>query len=242
MTDFNDHFSGHAAEYRTFRPEYPPGLFEFLASQAPSRTLVWDAGTGNGQAAVGLARCFESVIATDASAEQIRHAEAHDRVTYSVSKVCTAADRSVDLATVCQAIHWFDLEPFFAEVRRVLKPGGIFAAIGYRAHRVAPAVDAVLDRFEALVHPFWPAGRQIVEDRYRTIPFPFAEIAVPPFTMCVDWDNDTHLGYLRTWSAIKQYRKVHGVDPVDQFEAELATAWGDSVRKVTWELIVRAGS
>src|SRR5438128_9881923 len=68
---FKDHFSKQAAGYAKFRPHYPQRLFAYLGSIAPSRQLAWDCGTGNGQAAVGLASLFDRVIATDASAKQI---------------------------------------------------------------------------------------------------------------------------------------------------------------------------
>ena len=72
MTKFKDHFSGHAVEYAKFRPHYPDELFEYLALISPRHELAWDCATGNGQAAVGLARHFDSVIATDASAQQLQ--------------------------------------------------------------------------------------------------------------------------------------------------------------------------
>ncbi|HYG65995.1 MAG TPA: SAM-dependent methyltransferase, partial [Thermoanaerobaculia bacterium] len=62
---FKDHFSGHAADYASFRPGYPAVLFERVAALPRHRRLAWDCGTGSGQAAVGLAEHFERVIATD---------------------------------------------------------------------------------------------------------------------------------------------------------------------------------
>ncbi len=59
---FKDHFSGHAANYAKFRPNYPRQLFEYLVSIAPGRGRAWDCATGNGQAAVGLSAFFECVI------------------------------------------------------------------------------------------------------------------------------------------------------------------------------------
>ena len=70
-----DHFSGHAACYQQFRPKYPDALFAYLASLCPGHGLAWDCATGNGQAAVALARYFSDVIATDLSAEQIEQAQ-----------------------------------------------------------------------------------------------------------------------------------------------------------------------
>jgi methylase of polypeptide subunit release factors len=74
---FKDHFSKQAADYAKFRPRYPHEMFEYLGSLAPRRQLAWDCGTGNGQAAVGLATMFDRVIATDASEKQISNAPSH---------------------------------------------------------------------------------------------------------------------------------------------------------------------
>jgi len=80
MSGFADHFSATAAAYATFRPRYPDALFEWLAAIAPSRECAWDCATGSGQAASGLARHFEQVVATDPSAAQLAHAAAGDHV------------------------------------------------------------------------------------------------------------------------------------------------------------------
>jgi hypothetical protein len=74
---FQDHFSGHASDYARARPRYPPALFGALAVLAPGRSLAWDAGTGNGQAAAGLAEHFTCVVATDPSAAQLAEAAPH---------------------------------------------------------------------------------------------------------------------------------------------------------------------
>src|SRR5690606_3306632 len=106
------------------RPGYPEALFEWLASQCEDRSLAWDCATGSGQAAIALARHFRQVIATDASAEQIANAGTAERVEYRVASAERSglADESVDLVTVAQALHWFDIAAFHAEVKRVLKP------------------------------------------------------------------------------------------------------------------------
>src|SRR6266567_748317 len=112
---FKDHFSGHAVEYAKFRPRYPDKLFEYLASSSPRHELAWDCATGNGQAAAGLARHFDSVIATDASAQQIKSAQPNDRISYRVAPAEASGidSSSVDLILVAQALHWFDLDAFF---------------------------------------------------------------------------------------------------------------------------------
>lgn len=245
MSAFKDHFSGHSADYRAFRPDYPPELFAFLASVAPGRGLAWDCGTGNGQAALGLAEHFAKVFATDASAGQIREAEPHPRVEYAVAPAekCPLPDGSVDLVTVAQALHWFDHDRFYAEVRRVCRPGGLIAATCYHEPSVGPEVDPVLRRWEDFIRPYWTPERVWVDAGYRTVPFPFPEVDVPRFEVSIESDLPRLLGYLGTWSATKQYVQAHGGDPLERFRSEFAAAWGDPgvVRTLRWAFTVRVG-
>src|SRR5690606_31269747 len=122
-------FSGHATTYAAYRPTYPPALLAWLEQQAPGCQHAWDEGTGNGQVAIAPAETFGAVLATDTSETQLPAAAAHPRVTYRQATYDSGLpDRSVELVTVGQALHWFDLDAFFAELRRVLVPGGFFAA------------------------------------------------------------------------------------------------------------------
>src|SRR4029079_3133162 len=111
LMTFSDHFSGFAAHYAAHRPHYPAALFERAASLPAARRLAWDCGTGNGQAARGIAPHFAHVIATDASATQLSHATPHPKVEYRVAKAEASGldPGSIDLVTVAAALHWFDL-------------------------------------------------------------------------------------------------------------------------------------
>ena len=245
-TAFNDHFSGHAADYRAYRPTYPPELFTFLASLAPARDLVWDCGTGSGQAAVVLADHFARVFATDASAEQVKNARPRPNVEYAVApaEACPLPDASADLVTVAQALHWFDLPRFYAEVRRVCKPGGALAVWSYDLHSVNAAVDPVLARLQdEFVGPYWPPERALVDAGYRTILFPFAEVPAPAFEMTATWDLPTLVGYMNTWSATKRFEAANGFNPLDRLAADFAAVWGDPATTcpVTWKLALRVG-
>jgi SAM-dependent methyltransferase len=241
--EFKDHFSRHAAEYAKFRPRYPKKLFRWLGSIAPGRNTAWDCATGNGQAAVELAEVFERVIATDASERQIANAERHPPVEYLVASAEASglASLSVDLITVAQALHWFDLQRFETEARRVLKPGGIMAAWAYKLAMVSPAIDPIVNHYYSdVVGPYWPAERVLVE-KFEELPFGFGQIAAPSFEMTADWSVAHLLGYLRTWSATQRFIEAEKRDPLDDVEEKLRRAWGEEARRVVWPLTVRVG-
>jgi SAM-dependent methyltransferase len=241
---FKDHFSGHAADYAAHRPTYPPALFKWLASLCPDNTAAWDCGTGNGQAAVALAPHFTTVHATDASAQQIAQAQPHPRVRYAVASAESSGlpGASVSLATVAQAVHWFDLPHFWQEIRRVVKPGSIVAVWCYGLTRITPAVDTIiLHYYQDIVGPFWPPERHLVESGYRDLPFPFDEVAAPAFDMSANWTSEDLLRYLETWSATKRCQAARQCDPLATITNELTAAWGTAARLVTWPLGMRVG-
>ena len=146
---FHDHFFRTSAGYAAFRPSYPAALFEMLARLAPARDVAWDCATGSGQAAIGLAQHFERVIATDASESQIAAARTHQRITYHVALAERSAlpDAAAALITIAQALHWLDIEAFWDEAGRVLRPRGIVAAWCYGLLSIEPAIDAALENF-----------------------------------------------------------------------------------------------
>lgn len=243
---FKDHFSGHAELYRQARPTYPSELFDWLAAQAPGRSLAWDAGCGNGQVAHALAAHVQRVVATDPSAEQVAQASAHPRIEFRVepAELSTLGDGEVDVVTVGQALHWFDHPRFFDEVRRVLKPGGLFAAWTYADCHVTPAIDALKNHVYAeLTAPYWPPERALVESGYAGIEMPLETVEVPNFDMRSDWTAGQFLAYLRSWSGSQRYRKATGEDAVESVEAAVLEAWGDpdARRRVCWDFHVLAG-
>ncbi len=244
---FKDHFSRLAVQYAEFRPRYPGALFDFLAKISPSPQRAWDCACGSGQATVDLAERFESVIGTDASAQQIAAARPHPRVTYAVAPAEDSGldSNSVDLVTVAQSLHWFDRPQFYAEVQRVLRPAGVLAVWTYAVPRLN---DSNLDRllqtyYWDTVGEYWPPERRYVEDGYRSMEFPFPEITSPSLSMREDWTPAQFLGYLRSWSATARYVDARGDDPVVALEAQLRPAWGDArrTRTVSWPMSLRVG-
>ncbi len=239
---FKDHFSGHAAAYAGARPGYPPELFRFLADASEERERAWDCATGSGQAAAGLAAHFGQVTATDASREQIASAAPIDGVEYRVARAEDSGldGSSIDLVTCAQALHWFDIDAFFAEASRVLKPRGVLAAWCYGTCSIEPACDRIVHGFYRSLDPWWPPERRIVERGYRDIELPFPAIDCPRFAMQVDWDVAAMLAYLDTWSATRRCREDTGREPLDAIMAELRRTWGSGARTVRWPIHLQA--
>jgi len=243
---FKDHFSGHAALYAKYRPDYPRELYAYLATLTPSRQSALDCATGSGQAAVGLAQHFNQVIATDASIEQLAHSIAHPRVRYVANQAEQPAFKasSFDLVTAAQAAHWFDHERFYAGARHVLRSDGALALWTYGLATVSPDVDALVhDFYENIVGEYWPVERRHVESGYRSLPFPFREVATPPFELQLQWDLESLMGYFATWSAVQRFIKARGQDPLPALRERLLTYWPkpEESRRIVWPLHLRVG-
>lgn len=241
-----DNFSRVSDKYARFRPAYPAALIEALLDAVPGRSAVWDCGTGSGQFALALSPHFETVVATDASAEQLRHAVPRPNIRYAVghAESCDAPDGAFDLVSAAQSLHWFDAEAFFREVARVLKPGGRFAAAGYSLCSIGPDLDPVLGRFyHGVVGPYWDAERRAVDEHYRSIPFPFHEIPTPEFSASYHWTLEEFAGYVRTWSAVGHFLKARGADPVPELVSLIGNRWpAGAVREVRFPFFLRIGA
>ncbi len=241
---YRDHFSDGSSEYSEYRPRYPDRLFLYLASLCNDHNLAWDCATGSGQAAINLADLFLKVWATDASVNQIENAIKKNGITYKVAQAEDSGleDATVDLVTVAQALHWFDIEAFSAEVSRVLKKGGVLAVWTYILLEIQEIIDKPINQlYKDILGSFWPAERRLVEDGYSEICLPFDEIRCPSFEMNAEWDFPRLIGYLNTWSAVREYKTKNCENPIEMIYGDLLEAWGDPdrTRVIKWPLTMR---
>ena len=233
-----DLFSTQAKDYARFRPEYPSKLYDHLFSKVAGFSRAWDCGCGNGQVAKILAQQFEIVEATDISEKQIQHAFQAHNIQYSIQNAncSTFADQYFDLIAVGQALHWFDFDFFFKEVKRVLKPKGVFAAWCYGLNSVNTEVDALTQYFyREVVGHYWDSERKHIENKYNDISFPF-ETTTHEFYQHSEWSAAEYLGYLSTWSSVQHYIHAKGANPVDKINRQMSSAWGTNKRTVTFPI------
>ena len=237
-----DNFSTASDKYAQFRPTYPRELFNFLRKLPDQRERAWDCGTGNGQVAWELANFFEQVKATDISIQQLSQAVQKPNIQYTQqpAEKTNFPDKHFDLVTVAQAVHWFDFDKFYSEVKRVLKPGAPIAIFGYGRLKINKTSDEVINHlYQDLVGPYWDEERRYLEEKYQTIPFPF-EIDAPEFEIREKCSYDRLIGYLKTWSAVKHYEKDKNKNPVDLIAGELKEKFGD-VGEIVFPILFRMG-
>ncbi|GFV07481.1 putative methyltransferase DDB_G0268948 [Trichonephila clavipes] len=220
------YFSDKHAEVYCYRKDTPTELIEkildYLKEKIPEPLeTAADVGCGSGQSTVILAPSFKQVHGMDVSAAQIRQAEATRSLPNICYGVCPAEelplkDGSVQLLTAATSMHWFKVDLFLTEVRRVLCDNGVLAVYGYMSMKPDfgdPEVEAQLDslyaEFSKTLRPYHvSASVEMFENKYKDVNFPFEEVVRCPDVRChfegrlVDIVN-----YVSTWSGFQKCKK-----------------------------------
>ncbi len=246
MSSFKDSFSKQSDIYVKYRPHYPVELYEFLSTLTPQHKLAWDCGSGNGQAAIGVAAFYDQVIATDPSKQQIKNAMPHEKVIYKVetAEQSSLENDSVDLITIANAVHWFDHDLFYKEVNRVLKKDGIIAAWCYGVPFISPEIDMLVKQYhDNVLGDYWQEPNRLVEKEYTTLPFPFEEMESPPFFAEKKMSLKDFIGFLNTWSATQRYIETNHSNPTEILQAHLLPLWGnlETEMKLYWKIVLKIG-
>lgn len=240
-----DNFSDQSAQYAIYRPNYPAQMFDYLFSLVQNKDCAWDCGTGNGQVASVLAQHFVKVQATDISENQLKNALKLPNIVYrqAAAEEPIFEDSQFDLITVGQAIHWFNFDVFFAQVRRTLKADGVFAVFGYGLMSIDKALNGVIKKlYEQVLGKYWDVERRFIDENYTSVPFPFAELNTPKFQINTVWTFDELIGYLNTWSALQHYKRENERNPIDLVLIELKEAWGDAAKRdVVFPVFLKVG-
>ena len=238
-----DNFSKQAGTYAKFRPHYPVELYEYLFNRVMNTGVAWDCGTGNGQVAIRLAERFSKVYGTDISQSQLDHARQAGNIEYRVAPAedSSLPSRSVDLITVAQAIHWFDADRFFKEIKRVARTGCLVAYWAYYSPEITPGVNEVLTYIhDHVVGPYWDPEREIWRNKYKSIRFPLQNIEQEHFEYQVLWTYEHFEGYLNSWSAVQHCIAKTGTNPVSKYLEPLKLNWKEP-KPVIFPIFLYAG-
>ncbi|MEX2210195.1 MAG: class I SAM-dependent methyltransferase [Gaiellaceae bacterium] len=225
--------SSFADSYDRYRPRPPQALLELLAQVAGGERpdLVVDLGCGTGLSARAWAGRAERVIGVEPDGAMRAVAEAQGGgVEYLAadSSATGLEDGCADLVTCSQSFHWMEPEPTIAEVARILRPGGVFAAYDYDpVPFVQPELDAVfdaaLDRAKELrdttgrISPWTSrqplaksehAGRLRASGRFR-----FVREAV--LHSREEGDADRVLGLIRSYGAVEEHKEQISLDELE---------------------------
>jgi ubiquinone/menaquinone biosynthesis C-methylase UbiE len=241
-----DNFSTGSDQYAKYRPSYPAGFYDLLRKLVKNKLCAWDCGTGNGQVAYELSTYFRKVYATDISQTQLDNALPRVNIEYSVqpAEKTNFPDQFFDVIVVAQAIHWFDFDKFYREVNRTLKEDGFLFVVGYGRFSISPGIDCIINDFYFnVIGSFWDKERRYIDENYKTIPFPFKEVEIPPIAHSYRWSLEHLIGYLETWSAVKHFIKGKEYDPVTHLRASLEKEWGlENTKEVKFPLLLRVGT
>ncbi|OVA16102.1 Methyltransferase type 11 [Macleaya cordata] len=246
-------------DYLEGRIKYVDEWYFMLSVFTPDHARAWDVGTGNGVAAIGIAEYYEQVIATDISEAELEQAVPHPKVTYIhtplsmtdeelISKL--GGEGSIDLVTVAQAIHLFDLPRFYSLVNRLLKkPGGVIAVWGYNnIFGVGPPLELAWKQFHETALPYRHPHVRDISDGLKTLPFPFEAVGIgaegDPMPLLIPTRSsfEGFLGVLRSWTEVVA-AKDQGVDLLsEEAVKELHSAWGtDLIQPIIYKTYMIAG-
>jgi len=194
-------FGRTSETYARYRDIYPQTMYDKLTAAGVGKEgqSILDLGSGTGVVALHLVETGARVTATDISANQIAQAErlAADKGEKNIAfKVRSAedagfADNAFDAVTAVQCFHYFDPDKAAAEIRRVLKPGGLFCKIFMDW---LPYEDEVIAEMEALVkkyNPSWNGGG------FRRFDYTFLDWAKGRFTSESVVSYDTTLTFTK---------------------------------------------
>ncbi len=240
-----DNFSSYAELYKKFRPTYPQELYDYLLSFITVKRSAWDCGTGNGQVAQELSKYFKEVYATDISPKQIEMAAIRKNIFYKVegAEKTSFENNFFDIIMVAQAIHWFNFDEFYKEVKRTLKTDGILAIVGYGLIKANDELNKIINKFyHEIIGSYWDKERKYVDENYKTIPFPFKEMKTPSFVNTFNWTFEQLIGYINTWSAVQHFIKLNNSNPVEIIYDELKNVWkNDPVKNISFPVLLRVG-
>ncbi|GIX78234.1 methyltransferase DDB_G0268948 [Caerostris darwini] len=198
-------------------------VLSFLKEKVPEPLeKAADVGCGTGQSTAILAPYFKHVYGSDVSEAQIQEAIASrslPNVTYTAgpAEELPFEDGSLQLVTAATSMHWFKLDLFLPEVRRVLCTNGVLAAFGYLSmqpffpdpHLTQQAED-LFRQYHIELRPYSVVSAfMMLKNRYKDVEFPFEEVNRCPDVRCTFPGRLSEIvEYVMTFSSYQNFKKA----------------------------------
>ncbi|CAL1281322.1 unnamed protein product [Larinioides sclopetarius] len=224
----------HVQIYSAHRPDVSPEIAQMSVNFLREKfdgdlDIAVDVGCGSGQSSVILAPFFRLVYGLDVSEAQIQEAvknRAHSNIHYRLQEAESLPFEtcSVQLVSACGSLHWFNLETFFREVKRILVPGGVL--IVYTYHSLRPylecslkkkKIDSLYDQIYEELYPYWPKEVHSSLEKYENVQFPFEEFRrIPDVRQFFNGRFIDLIGFVESLSAF-QIMKKSDISKADNF-------------------------
>ncbi|NGY59525.1 class I SAM-dependent methyltransferase [Lentzea sp. NEAU-D13] len=129
-----DSFGAQAEAYAEHRPDYPVAAIRWALEplNTSERLEVLDLAAGTGKLTAGLVAEGHRVTAVEPNEQMLSELvrRVHDvRALPGHAEHIPVPDQTVDAVFVGTAFHWFDQVKALPEIARVLRPGGVLAAL-----------------------------------------------------------------------------------------------------------------
>ncbi|EGC30491.1 hypothetical protein DICPUDRAFT_157783 [Dictyostelium purpureum] len=230
---FDDKFGSVSKNYKNFRPTYSDELFSIIDDfcAKDKRDLAIDIGCGSGQATVRLSEYFKKVIGYEPSEGQIQHAEPAKNVEYKVSTAekIDLPNESVDLITVAQAAHWFNLPVFYDETKRLLKNDGSLIIWSYGLMNITnnDAAQKIHQNhyYKTIGNQYWAPERKYIDDEYRDIKPTYENTTRKTISLPKKMSINDFVGYYSSWSGYANYLKKGNPDVLPSIKQTLLDAY-----------------
>ena len=192
------------AVYDAGRPFHHPRTLARIRERVGATPIdhALDVACGTGMSTVALAEHSRHVLGADVSPEMMRVARRAPSVSYCFAQAerLPLAAASIDAVTCCSGVHWFDQGRFFAELRRVLRPGGWVGLYDHYFMRVRACpefrgwVESLFQQF-----PLPPRGTQVGAPETE-VPDGFELVADETFDDDIEMTQDEFVDYQLTVS------------------------------------------
>jgi trans-aconitate 3-methyltransferase len=206
---FSSYNADQGKKYSAIRRDYHSDVYKFVldhhVATGGQLGTIMDVGCGPGNATRSFAPHFEHAIGLDPSEGMLATAKAENphittksgasiRFEQSIAEQLglnlspPIADESIDLITIANAAHWFDMNGFYPAAARVLRPGGTLAL--WTSGHITPhpdlpnsvAIGMVLDKYrQKELEEYITPGNRLARDSYKDILLPWT-IAKPVTT------------------------------------------------------------